>query len=209
MLKRKSPFALAAACGLLLSANLAGPVQAQAVNVGVVDEDKLADGYKAYKDAVDKLDQRAQTLDAQVPAREFLNEEEAKSFDSLMLKNTRTADEQKTLDGLVKTGLDRKGEFTGLISKANRSEAETTRMKGLQDMMTKNGTGVRKLSDDLLAAIRALQEATDSEYTNRANTVVGQVAATKKLTVVVRKRAVVWSADSIDITTDVLTQLNK
>ena len=209
MLKRKKTFALVTACGLLLSLAFGGVAQAQSAIIGVVDEDKLADGYKQYKDAVDKLDQRAQTLDSQVPAREFLNDDEGKQFDALMLKAARSADEQKKLEDMVKMGLDRRAEYTMLVGKATRTDDETKKMKGYQDQVNKNGAAVRKLSDDLLAAVRAQQDTTDADYTNRANTVVGQVAAAKKLVIVVRKRAVVWSADALDITNDVLAQLNK
>lgn len=209
MLKRNSLLSRAVAFGMVLSLGLVSSAWAQAPTVGVVDEDKLAEGYKQYKEAVDSLDKKAQLLDSQIPAREFLPDEDGKGFDGLILKPTRTADEQKKLETMVKSGLDRRAEFTMLIGKATRSEDETKKMKGLQDQMTKNGPAVRKISEDLMASIRSQQDSTDAEYTNRANQVVGQVAGEKKLSLVVRKRAVVWSADSIDITTEVLTKLNK
>ena len=163
-----------AALGLLM---LAGQAHAQAPTVGVVDEDKLADGYTKYKNAVDALDQRAQGLDAQIPAREFLVDEEGKSFDSLILKSNRNAADDAALAKFVKTGLARKDTYMGLVGKATRSAEESKQMKDLQEQSTKNVPAVRKISEDLLALIRKLQEDTDKLYTENANSVVGQVAA--------------------------------
>lgn len=209
MLKTKYRFTWLAALGLFLGLASISPVRAQNTIVGVVDEDKLADGYKKYKDIVDQIDKRAQKMDQQIPAREFLNDDEGKNFDTLMMKNPISDADQKTLDALVKTGMDRRTSFMSIIAKPNRSDAEAANMKSMQDQMTKNGPAVRALSEGLLAAIRKQQDDTDAEYTGRANQVVAQVATEKKLALVVRKRAVVWSSDAIDITADVLARLNK
>lgn len=176
--------------------------------VGVVDEDKLADGYKKYKDAVDAIDKRAQGLDAQIPAREFLSDDEGKTFDTLIVLPAPTAAQSTQLQALIKSGMDKRAGFMSLVGKATRSEAETTQMKALQDQMTKNGPALRSVSDNLLAAIRQQQDDTDKQYTDRANSVVAQVANDKKLVLIVRKKALVWSADAIDITDEVLKRLN-
>ena len=42
-----------------------------------------------------------------------------------------------------------------------------------------------------------------------ANDVIALIAADKKLALVVRQRAVVWSAPTMDITNEVLSRLNK
>ena len=176
--------------------------------VGVVDEDKLADGYKAYQTAIAEVDKRAQGLDAKIPAREYLNEGEGKVFDSLIVMATLSAAQQTQLDGLVKTGNDRKAQFLGLIGNASRTPADNTKLKELQDLATKNGPDLQRLSQNLLEAIRKQQDDVDKSYTDKANSVVQQVATGKKLSAVLRKKALVWSADSIDITADVLKQLN-
>jgi Skp family chaperone for outer membrane proteins len=181
---------------------------AQGVTVGVVDEDKLADGYKKYKDAVEAIDKRAQALDSQIPARELLSDDEGKQFDTLIALPTPTAAQTTQLQGLVKTGMDKRATYMGLVGKASRTDAETTQMKGMQDQMTKNGPALRSLSDNLLATIRTQQDDTDKQYTDRANSVVAQVAADKKFQLIVRKKALVWSTESIDITEEVLKRLN-
>ena len=182
--------------------------QALPTTVGVVDEDKLADNYKAYQTAIADVDKRAQGLDAKIPAREYLNDTEGKAFDSIIVLPTLAASQQTQLDGLVKTGTDRKTEFLGLIGKSNRTPADDTRLKELQDMATKNGPDLQRLSQNLLEAIRKQQDDVDKSYTDKANSVVQQVAVEKKLVAVIRKKALVWSADNIDITADVLKRLN-
>ena len=182
--------------------------QALPATVGVVDEDKLADSYKAYQTAIADVDKRAQGLDAKIPAREYLNETEGKAFDSVIVLPAPSPAQQTQLDGLVKTGNDRKAEFLGLIGKSNRTPADNTRLKELQDMATKNGPDLQRLSQNLLEAIRKQQDDVDKSYTDKANSVVQQVAIEKKLVAVLRKKALVWSADNIDITQDVLKRLN-
>ena len=179
-----------------------------APTVGIVDEDKLADGFKAYQTAIAEVDKRAQGLDAKIPAREYLNEGEGKVFDGLVVLPALSPAQQTQLDGFVKTGNDRKAEFLGLIGNANRTPANNARLKELQDIATKNSPELQRLSQNLLEAIRKQQDDVDKSYTDKAQSVVIQVAAEKKLLVVIRKKAVVWSADSVDITEDVLKRLN-
>ena len=182
--------------------------QALPASVGVVDEEKLADGYKLYQTAIGDLDKRAQGLDAKIPAREYLNDTEGKAFDSIIVLDKLSPAQQTQLDGLVKTGNDRKAEFLGLIGNASRTPANNTRLKELQDMASKNGPDLQRLSQNLLEAIRKQQDDVDKSYTDKANSVVIQVANEKKLSAVIRKKALVWSADNIDITEEVLKRLN-
>ena len=182
--------------------------QASAPTIGVVDEDKLADGFKAYQTAISDVDKRAQGLDAKIPAREYLNEGEGKVFDSLIVMPALSAAQQTQLDGLVKTGNDRKAEFLGLIGNANRTPDNNKRLSELQAIATKNSPDLQRLSQNLLEAIRKQQDDVDKSYTDKAQSVVIQVAAEKKLSIVIRKKAAVWSSDSIDITQDVLKRLN-
>ena len=182
--------------------------QALPSTVGVVDEDKLADGYKEYQNAIASLDTRLQTLQDRMPAREYLNDTEGKAFDSIIVLTTLAPSQQTQLDGLVKTGADRRAEFLSLISNASRTPANNARLKELQDMATKNGPNLQTLSQSLLDSMRKQQDDVDKKYTDKANSVVIQVASEKKLNAIIRKKALVWSADNIDITDDVLKRLN-
>lgn len=178
------------------------------VTVGVVDEDKLADGYKEYQGAIGALDTRAQGLDAKIPAREYLNDTEGARFDALVIVTTLTPAQTNELSALVKLGTDRKAEYIGLIGKPDRPTADNTRLQELQSLSAKNAPALQRVSQNLLEAIRSEQDKVDKTYTDKANSVVIQIAGEKKLVAVLRKKALVWSADNIDITEDVLKRLN-
>lgn len=207
--------AAGAALSLFLSAGLAvtlAPSVAHAQNaiaVGVVDEDKLADGYKKYKDAMAAIDQRAQSLDGQIPAREFMSDDEGKQFDALIVNAAPTAPQNAQLKTLFDSGMSKRATYMSLSGKATKTPKDITDLRTLQDQMTKNGPALRAVSENLLGSIRQQQDDTDKQYTDQANSVVKQVAADRKLALIVRKKALVWSADSMDITDEVLSRLNK
>ena len=181
---------------------------AQAVAIGVVDEEKLGQSYTKYKDAVSALEKRAQGLDEQLNARLLLAGDEGKQFDTLIAKSPRSGAEDADLKKLVDAGAARQVEYQALVGKANKNDDDTKRMKSLETQANDNKAGLQTLQDSLYAKMKQEQEATDKQYTDQANKVIQQVAEDKKLALVVRKVAVVWSANSTDITDDVLKRLN-
>lgn len=182
--------------------------QAAVPLIGVVDEDKLAEKYTAYRAAIEALDKRAQGLDQQLAARELLSDAQGTNFDTLSAKATRTADEEKQLQDLIKTGNDVRAEYMGLLPNANRTEVQTKRVKEVEDRARANAPKLRALSDTLYNDIKKQQEETDKTFTDRANNVIGQVAADKKMLAVLRQRAVIWNAPATDITDEVVKRLN-
>lgn len=194
---------------LAVSLYIQAPVQAQAPAIGVLDEDKLAEGYTKYRDAALDLDKQAKELDAQLDARELLNETEGRRFDELIVKDKRNAGEETEFQNLLKAGAGRRAENAGLIGKAARTDAESARLKALTDQAQINASAVDALENGLFDTMKKRQQSLEDDYTNRANQVIQQVAADKKLALVWRKRAVIWSAPSTDITSEVLTRLNK
>ena len=175
----------------------------------MVDEDKLSAGFKRYAAAVAAIDKRAQDLDAKIPAREFLSGDEGKNYDALIVNTSLSAPQSTQLDTLVKTGIGRKKEYVDLVGKAVRTEQETKRMQILQGYATQNGPQLRQLSDQLLQSVRAQQDATDKQFTDQAISAVAQVAQSRGFLLIVRKQAVFYSADAVDVTTEVLNRLNK
>jgi Skp family chaperone for outer membrane proteins len=187
----------------------APPVHAQAVTVGTLDEDDLADKYKAYKDALDEIEGRAKAIDSKLEARELLSPDEGKKFDDLIQKNPRSAPDEAGLNALVKTGADRRAEYLALIAKSNRTADEETKIKQFLGYSQGNDADLRALSNKLFGAIKTEQEEAEKKYTDQANNIIADVAKKKGLKIVVRKRALVWSDDAVDITKDVLAILNK
>lgn len=180
-----------------------------AVKIGVLDETKLSENYTKYQDAMKVIDQKAQNLDEQLKARDLLNADEGTKFDTLIIKKDRTADEQTQLDALIKSGHDRRAELLALSGKATRSDDETKRITELQTSLKSNSDAVQKLQDALLKSLLDEKHSTEKQFTDLANKTVIDVAKDKKLTVVLSKSAVVWNAPNVDITDDVIKQLNK
>lgn len=185
------------------------PAQAQALTVGTLDEDKLADDYKSYKTALDEIEARAKGIDSKLEARELLSPDEGKKFDEFIQKSPRTAADEGALNALVKTGSDRRAEYLALIAKSNRTADEEAKIKQFLGYSQGNDADLRALSNKLFGAIKAEQEAAEKKYTDQANNIIADVAKKKGLKLVVRKRALVWSDDAVDITKDVLAVLNK
>lgn len=197
-----------AALALSCIGGLGRTAQAQAVTIGVVDEEKLGKSYKKYTDAVAEIEKRAQGLDDKLAARPWLNADESKKFDELVVKPALTPGEQGDMDKLVKSGQGRETDYKGLIGKVTKTEDDNKKIKDYETMLEGNQAGLKRLQDDLYARMKKEQEDTDSNFTKQANNVIKNVAEEKKLALVVRKVAVVWSADSIDITDEVIKKLN-
>lgn len=192
---------------LLLSAR--AEAWAQAPGIGIIDEDRLAQGYTRYREALVNLDKQAQEMDAKLQARELMDSQSAKRFDFLILKEGRSAAEETELDTLSKKGNALRAEQLGLIGKVDRSDADTKRLEQLNGAAQVNSGALQSLSDKLFESYKARQTKIDDENTDRANKVIEQVAGDKKLALVWRKRAVIWNAPALDITGEVLSRLNK
>lgn len=193
---------------LALSTVAPATAQAQAPTFGVVDEDKLADGYKTYKAAVEAVDKREQDLIAKLRAREFLTAEQGKIFDTTVVKEKPTEPEKKSLEDVVKIGLDKSADYITLNGKENRTDVDKARLKALSDLSTQNATAIRQLPPTLAEMIRQQQNSVDKLYTDNANSVIKQVATDKKLTVIFRSQSLAWWASAVDVTEDVLKRLN-
>ncbi|MDF2441577.1 MAG: hypothetical protein JWN98_2561 [Abditibacteriota bacterium] len=192
---------------LMLTVSL--PALAQAPSIGVLDEDQLAEGYTKYREAALALDKQAKELDTQLDARELLNEAEGRRFDELIVKEKRAEAEETEFQNLLKAGAGRRAENAGLIGKATRSDAESARLKALNDQAQANGPAVDAIENRLFDAMKKRQQSLEDDYTNRANQVIQQVAEDKKLALVWRKRAIIWNAPATDITNEILARLNK
>lgn len=211
-LKKGGPLAAIVIAALCAAPSAIAPraahAQAAAPLIGIVDEDKLAEKYTAYRTAIEALDKRAQSVDEQLAARELLSEAQGTTFDTLAPKATLTAAEDTQFKDLLKSGNDLRAEYMGLLPKATRTPAETARIKTIEDQARANAPKVRALSDALYNDIKKQQEDTDKLFTDKANNVIGQVAADKKMLAVLRQRAVIWNAPATDITDEVVKRLN-
>lgn len=198
---------LAAAPRMVRAAD--APAAAPTIAIGVIDEDKLGSKYVEFQDALKEIDKRAQGFETQLDARRRLEEKDGKRFDELITKPKLAADEQKEMDEFVRKSNDRKNEYLGLVGRVTRTDADNARIKALQEVEQGNQTTVDRLENSLLEQLKKSQEETFDKYMDNANKVIEQAAESKKLQLVVRKRALIWSAGALDITDEVLAKLNK
>ena len=203
---------MAAICAVGFGGSL-GTVRAQAqsqgVTIAVVDEDKLADGFSKYQNAIKDLEKRSQGISGQLTARSLLNTDEARDFDGIVAKPTLSQADESKVDSYIKTSNDRNAEYITLNGKVAKTDADNTRIKELRDLAATNSDAVGGLSDRLYAALKQQQDDTDKQFTDQAKEVIVRVAKDRKFTMVVRSRGVIWNVASIDITDDVLKLLNK
>ncbi len=202
---------LATICAIGLQTATTQPAKAQSaqtISIAVVDEDKLADGFTKYQTAIKALEGRSQGISDQLAARSLLNPDEAKDFESIVLKPTLTDDDQSKIATYVKNSNDRNAEYISLNGKVTKTDADNARIKTLRDLAAGNQDAVSALSDKLYANLKQQQDSTDKNFTDQAKAVIIKVANDRKFTLVMRSRGVIWNVPTIDITDDVLKQLN-
>lgn len=204
---------LAAVCAVGFGNNVttlrASAQATAAVTIGVVDEDKLADGYTKYQDIIKSLGKRSQDIGDQLAARALLSADEGKNFEALVLQPTLTQADNDKVAAFVKTANDRNAEYIALNGKVTKVDADNARIKELRDLANNNSDAVNTLSDKLYGNLKKQQDDTDKQYTDQAKQIIIQVANEKKFTMVVRSRGVIWNVPSIDITDEVLKRLNR
>ena len=179
------------------------------VKVGIIDESELAEGYTTYKKAKEDLDARLQKLDAQVPARQWLDPNSTARFDVLIKKDSLTTIENTELTKLVESGLNRNNRYIKIAAQPSRTAAEEAEFKKIEEDVAKNRQGTRALQDELQQAMQTRDETLDKDYTNKALGIIKQIAEKRELQVVLRKAAVVWNSDAIDITKEAIEMMNK
>lgn len=203
--------------GVLAACLLAGGLAANAptvraadpvVKIGVLDEAKLGEGYTKYRSEMEDLDRRAKLVQLQVGARRFLAPAEGARLDELAKKTTRTPVEETDYQALVKLGSERITRYNVLSGQATLSEDEKKSFKDMQDYQKANLKIANDLEDSAFQVLRVQQEATDKKYIDNANAMVQKVAVDQKLTVLLRKDAIIWSTPTVDITDEVLKRLN-
>jgi Skp family chaperone for outer membrane proteins len=199
---------------LVLGALLGGavnvrPVQAQNATVGVVDGAKINDGYTSLKTALDTIDKRKQALRTQLDARTFLTEGDAKRFDVLIVKTNRSDAENQEVEKLVKTGTDRRNDYNTLVGKATKTDEDRSRIKSMEDESQKSIEAFQGVVKSLDDAVTKQEMDTEEDFRGRIIKAVEAVANERKLVLVVGKQAIAWNSQTIEITDEVLTRLNK
>ena len=198
------------AVGLTLNAGASRAADGH--TIGVLDEARLGEGYTKYRSAMEDLNSRAKASDAEILARRFLAPTETKRFDELAAKKaTRSAADETEFQAMVTSAGEHAKEYSGLMGKPamTRTKQEAADFKKWQEYQKDNVEAADKMDMEAFQILKSLQQSTDKQYIDNANAMVQKVAVDKKLTVLLRKDAIIWNTPTVDITDEVLNRLNK
>ena len=194
------------AAGMITGAPVARA--ADAINIGVLDETRLGEGYTKYRTAMDDLTRRAEASDIQIIARRFLDAAQGKRFDELAQTKARTEKEESEFQAIVKSGGERAKQYSELMGTPTKTPQQTADFTKWQEYQKDNALAAEKMDIEAFQYLKTQQQSTDKLYIENANAMVQKVAVDKKLTVLLRKDAIIWSTPTVDITDEVLRRLN-
>ena len=177
-------------------------------SVAVVDNEKVEKDYKLFQTKRDELQKFADDRKRELEARAFLEEDEWKQLEELQVKQNPSEADKKNIEKIISAGIAKKDEWEKLIPKTKLSDQETKRRTELERIQKLNKSKIEDKYEVYSKEIDELQKKTLDDLFNKVKDSIGSVARQRGYSVVVLKQSVIWSADVVDITDDVLKQLN-
>lgn len=209
--KRHAIWALALMCATTWTTVTMPRVMAQpaaTITVGIVDDELVSEKYVKYNAAFDALKTRGETIESYANTRALLKDDEAASFEPLVLKSAPTADDTTKIAAFTKTANDRRQENINLTGKVAKTEDDNKRIKETNDLFKANGTKSDALYQKLRTELDNQVVAARKQYSDNVKKVVGEVAKDRKFSVVLMASSVMWNSPAIEITQEVLKRLN-
>jgi len=185
----------------------------QPVTLGLVDMQKLLDGYKALQEDDARFRQTAQRRQQMLDARELLEPKEWDELDALERKEMDgklTDAERKRLEELRKLTDERRAEIDRLRLKGQLSDEERKRLEYLQNLQRTNQAKLKELFDKFRAELDEINQRITQMHRQRIRDAAKQVAQqlNLKLVLVGDEDAVLYAEPTLDITEQVLAILN-
>lgn len=177
-------------------------------SVAVVDNEKVERDYKLFQMKRDELQKLADDRKRELEARAFLNEGEWKKLDELLAKKNPSDADKKEIEKIISAGIAKRDEWQQLIAGTKLTDEQTKRRDELEKIQKLNKSKIEDKYEVYSKEIDELQKATLDDLFNKVKDSIGNVARQRGYSVVVLKQSVIWSADTVDITDDVLKQLN-
>jgi Skp family chaperone for outer membrane proteins len=177
-------------------------------SVAVVDNEKVERDYKLFQMKRDELQKLADDRKRELEARAFLDEDEWKKLDELLAKKNPSDADKKEIEKILNAGIAKKNEWQDLIGKVNLDEKQSKRRSELEKIQRLNKSKIDEKYDEYSKEIDELQKKTLDDLFNRVKDSIGNVARQRGYSIVVLKQSVIWSTDAVDITDEVLKQLN-
>ncbi len=185
----------------------------QPVTLGLVDMQKLIEGYKALQEDDARYRQTVQRRQQMLEARELLEPKEWDELDALERKEADgklTDSERKRLEELRKLTDQRRVEIDRLRLKGQLSEEERKRLEYLQNLQRTNQPKLQELADKFRQELEEINQRVVQMHRQRIRDAAKQVAQqlNLKLVLVSDEDNVLYADPALDITDQVLAILN-
>jgi len=201
---------LALAAAMVVITLSAGWAAAAKSEVGVIEWDRVLEGYTAYKDAAQQQAQfqsaREKILQDRMQTR-MLTEAELKEYNDLRKQAAPTEAQTKRMQELAAISDTLDKELADLTALATRTPEQEKRMAELTKLRDDGQAAVTNLRAQLIKEVQDESTRLMQPLQDRLNKAIADVAAQNKLTVVLEKGSVLFGGE--DITDKVLAQVNK
>lgn len=177
-------------------------------SVSVVDNEKVEKDYKLFNEKKNEIQKVADERKRELEARAFLDEEEWKQLDELLAKPNPSKQDKDKIEQILKSGTSKKDEWQNYVGTVNLDDKKKARLKELESIQKKNKGKIEEKYEIYSKEIDELQRKTLDDLFNKVKESIGSVARQRGYSVVVLKQSVIWSTDTVDITDEVLKQLN-
>jgi Skp family chaperone for outer membrane proteins len=197
-------------CVVIAPAVVAAEAAQPALNVGVVDWNKMREGFKDYQDALNALKQFVDEREARLQKEASLSmvtAAEKKEYDDLSAVPARTDEQTRRLADLEKTSRDRENEVAALQTAASPTPEQQKRLEELRAIAEPR----KKFMDEFHASLRKeVQDKNDElmkPLEERIRKTLEEISRQERLAVVLRKEDVL--SGGVDVTSKLLARLNR
>ncbi|GBC99987.1 hypothetical protein HRbin17_02520 [bacterium HR17] len=185
----------------------------QPLTLGLVDMQKLIDGYKALQEDDTRYRQTVQRRQQMLEVRELLEPKEWEELDALEQKeaeNKLSDAERKRLEELRKLTEQRRAEIDRLRLKGQLTDEERKRLEYLQNVQRSNQPKLQALADKFRQELDEINRRVTQMHHNRIRDAAKQVAQQLglKLVLIGDEDTVLYAEPTLDITERVLAILN-
>jgi Skp family chaperone for outer membrane proteins len=181
-----------------------------ALNVGVVDWQKMLDEFQAYQDTQKGfqsfVDEREARLGKEATLR-LVTAQEKKEYDDLAAVPAPTDQQKQRMKALEKLSQDREKEMSSLQALAPPTPEQQKRLEELRAIADPREKELQELRASLRKEVTAKEEELMKPLQDRIDRALDELMREQRLAIVLRKEVVLRGG--LDITSKLLAKLNR